>query len=163
MKYTHDSFCADCKELAERVKGYPFTHILSVERGGGYVVNELIKYYPRSIIVPIRVSFYDGQKKRATPIVEYAAGKVFYRKDKVLLVDDLCESGTSISFLKKHYILKKAGDVKVAVLLKKPTSSVEPDFCVRNGTMDWVQFPWEDEFGNHLPISASHTPNILLD
>jgi hypoxanthine phosphoribosyltransferase len=150
MQYTIEAFCKDCKILADRVKEYPFTHILSVERGGGYVTRELIKYFPRAIVVPIRVSFYDGQIKRDTPIVEYPACKVFKETEKVLICDDLVDTGSSVLFLKNHHIFKNVGEIKVAVLIKKITSIVEPDFCVRKNITDWCVFPWEDNKGNHI-------------
>jgi hypoxanthine phosphoribosyltransferase len=150
MIYTTDSFCEDCKLLAERVSGYPFTHILSVERGGGYVTRELIKYYPKAIVVPIRVSFYDGQIKRNTPIIEYASGKVFNKNDKVLIVDELTESGDSLILIKQLNILINASDVKIAVLIKKIKSKIDPDYFLRDNINDWCKFPWEDEFGNHI-------------
>lgn len=155
MIYTTDSFRDDCKILAERVSSFPFTHILSIERGGGYVTRELIKYYHNAIIVPIQVSFYDGKKKRDIPVVTYESCKVFTNHDRVLVVDDLVDSGDSLKYVLNMYILNKC-KVKTAVLLKKPTSIVDPDFCVHKNITSWVQFPHEDADGNHL-ASVSHT------
>jgi hypoxanthine phosphoribosyltransferase len=161
MIYTTDSFRDDCKILAEQVSSYPFTHILSVDRGGGYVVRELIKYHSKAIVVPIKVSFYDGQVKREKPIVEYAAGKVFTNDEKVLICDDLLDSGETVKYIKNHHILKKAGNVKVAVLIKKPISVIEPDFCVRQNVTGWCQFYWEDANGNHYSdLGVSHTSKL---
>jgi hypoxanthine phosphoribosyltransferase len=86
--------------------------------------------------------------------------KVFKDTEKVLIVDDLLDSGETIKIVKNCFVLRKAGDVKVAVLLKKPTSCIEPDFCVRHNVTSWVQFHWEDEHGHHntvcdTPHSAS--------
>jgi len=163
MIYTADSFNKDCQVLAERVSSYPFTHILSVVRGGWYVAEQLMWHTKcnGTFLIPIGVSFYEGKVKQATPRVTYTAGIVFGPKDKVLIVDDLLDSGDTIKYLKKHHILKKAGDVKVAVLIKKPTSVTEPDFCVRRDVTDWCQFPWEDANGNHYSdLGVSHTGKL---
>jgi hypoxanthine phosphoribosyltransferase len=158
MQYTIEAFCKDCKILADRVNDYPFTHILSVERGGGYVTRELIKYFPRAIVVPIKVSFYKGDIKQEQPHIEYPACKVFNASERVLICDDLLDSGDTISYIQNMHILKKAGSVKTAVVLVKPTSKIQADYYVHNNITSWVQFYWEDSHGNHIVDSGvSHT------
>jgi hypoxanthine phosphoribosyltransferase len=164
MIYTADLFHKDCQVLAERVSSYQFTHILSVIRGGWYVAEQLAWRCADNegvFLIPIGVSYYEGKVKQATPKVTYTAGIVFGAKDRVLIVDDLLDSGDTIKYLKNHHILKKAGDVKVAVLIKKPTSVIEPDFCVRHNVTSWVRFPWEDANGNHYSdLGVSHTGKL---
>ncbi len=150
FKYSMDSFCKDCKELAERVREYNFTHILYIERGGRYIAQELIKYYPKALTVPIKISFYNGQEKRHTPLIQYDACVVFKPHNRVLVVDDLCDTGDTMNFLKESYLLNKAESVKTAVLIKKPTSTFNPDYYVLDNVNDWCVFPWEDEQGNHI-------------
>ena len=151
MKYTTDSFRLDCKELAERVGSFPFNYILCVQRGGGFVVNEMIQHIPHNnfYVVDIKVSFYDGQNRRDAPIVHYPSCKVFKDTDKVLIVDDLCDGGHTLKYISKMYVLSKCR-FKTAVLLKKPTSVYNPDYCLHDNVTSWVQFPHEDENGNHL-------------
>lgn len=150
LVYTHDLFVTECKSLAEQVIGYKPTHILSIERGGGYVARELIKYLPRCSVVPIKLSFYDGQNKRPVPLFSYSAGVVFKKEDKVVICDDLVDKGDTCKFLKESYILKNVTDAKVAVLVWKPTSCITPDYYTRSGVIDWVKFHWEDSQGNHI-------------
>ncbi len=162
MKYTTDLFRIDCMDLAERVSSFPFNYILCVQRGGGFVVNEMIPHIPYQnfYMIDIKVSFYEGQNRRETPIVQYPACKVFKDTDKVLIVDDLCDGGHTLKYITEMYILKKC-KFKTAVLLKKPTSVIEPDFCVRRDVTSWVQFPWEDANGNHIVDSVSHTQPMV--
>jgi hypoxanthine phosphoribosyltransferase len=150
MHYTWETFGNDCKKLAESLRDYSFTHILSVERGGGYVTRELIKYYSRAVVVPIRVSFYDGQTKREKPLVEYPSCKVFKPQEKVLCVDDLLDSGETIDYIQNMHILEKVESVKTAVLLIKTHSKIQADYYVHSNISSWCVFPWEDAHGNHL-------------
>lgn len=158
MIYTTDLFRLDCKELAEQVSSFNFNYILSVERGGGYVVRELIQYVPWQVpVIEIKVSFYDGKKRNEVPVVVYPSCKVFKDKDKVLIVDDLCDGGHTLKYISQMYILNKC-KFKTAVLLKKPTSVIDPDFCIRRNISSWVQFPWEDANGNHISdLRVSYT------
>jgi hypoxanthine phosphoribosyltransferase len=149
MIYTADSFQEDCKKLAKRIRSFQFSHIISVERGGKYVTNELKKYYPNASIVPIKVSFYNGNKKKDVPDVE-CCSKKFSKNDKILICDDLVDSGITIDYIKNLPFLNDVDDIKVAVLIHKPTSTITPDFCIHNNVTSWCQFHWEDENGNHL-------------
>ena len=61
---------------------------------------------------------------------------------KVLIVDDVSDSGASLSKAKQHVSEKGAFQVKVVTLHIKPWSKFIPDYYAES-TDKWVVYPWE--------------------
>lgn len=157
LSYTWDTFRHDCKDLANRVSAYNFTDLVVIERGGIYVENEILKYLSNSPAVHrVKVSFYNGQIRNTTPVVRWT-DKHFHSKSRVLVIDDLVDSGSTIEFLRTYDGLKMVESLKFAVLAVKDVSPFKTDFYVKDNVSGWVVFPWEDANGNHLDdASVSH-------
>jgi hypothetical protein len=61
---------------------------------------------------------------------------------KVLVVDEVADTGKSLKLVKEHIIEKGATEVKIATVYYKPWSIVKPDYYERE-TSKWIVFPWE--------------------
>jgi hypoxanthine phosphoribosyltransferase len=61
---------------------------------------------------------------------------------KVLLVDDVADSGTSLLLAKKYIGKLGASGVKIATLHIKPWSSFKPDYYGEESE-SWIIYPWE--------------------
>jgi hypothetical protein len=61
---------------------------------------------------------------------------------KVLLVDDIADSGESLKLAKTHLQQQGAHEVKTATLYQKSHSTTTPDFYEKQ-TTNWVVFPWD--------------------
>ncbi|MHA2327887.1 MAG: phosphoribosyltransferase, partial [Candidatus Hodarchaeales archaeon] len=61
---------------------------------------------------------------------------------KILLVDDLADSGESLKCALDYLKLKDPKEVKIATLLCKPWSKISPNYFVEEAT-EWVVFPHE--------------------
>jgi hypoxanthine phosphoribosyltransferase len=61
---------------------------------------------------------------------------------KILLVDDISDTGKSLELGKIHLQQLGAIEIKTATLYQKPLSITTPDFCERQTTA-WVVFPWD--------------------
>ena len=61
---------------------------------------------------------------------------------KVLLVDDIADSGKTLNTAQVYLQEQNVKDIKIATLYAKPTSEIEPDFYEKK-TSRWVVFPWE--------------------
>lgn len=61
---------------------------------------------------------------------------------KVLLVDDVADTGRSLIVAKEYLKRKGAEVVKVATIHYKPNSEFKPDFYVMT-TSSWIAYPWE--------------------
>ncbi len=67
---------------------------------------------------------------------------------RVLIVDDICDSGETFHRMKKHIIKKANGvDVRFATLWWNNECDFEPKYYVReiakDSTNTWINFPWE--------------------
>ncbi len=91
----------------------------------------------------IDVKFYkDIGERREEPIVTIPIHGPLDGK-KVLIVDDVSDTGRTMEVVMGE--VKKAGaeEVKVACLAMKPWTKVVPDFYVFR-TDEWIVFPWEE-------------------
>jgi hypothetical protein len=133
-----------CKELARRIKErkLSFDLIIALARGGWVPGRLLSDYLGNDELYTVRVKYYAGVgRRREKPLILHPtqfdiAGK------KVLLVDDIADTGESLLAAIEHLRQRGAGSIYVATLVKKPHSKVTPDLYVRE-TSAWVVFPWE--------------------
>ena len=61
---------------------------------------------------------------------------------KVLVVDDVADTGKSLALVKTHLKEEGATEMKIATIYYKPWSIVVPDWFERK-TSRWIIFPWE--------------------
>jgi len=61
---------------------------------------------------------------------------------KVLVVDDVADTGKSLALVREHVMEQGAKDVKIATIYYKPWSIVTPDWFEKK-TSHWIIFPWE--------------------
>ncbi len=90
----------------------------------------------------MQVGFYSGiDKTHKEPIIYQDLPGHVYGK-KILLVDDVADSGVSLDFALQYLRMKKPTEIKVGTLYHKPWSSLKPDFFVEE-TSSWIVFPHE--------------------
>ena len=68
---------------------------------------------------------------------------------RVLIVDDICDSGETFHRMKKHIIKKANGvDVRFATLWWNNECNFEPHYyaqqCAKDSEDIWIYFPWEN-------------------
>jgi len=61
---------------------------------------------------------------------------------KVLIVDDVADTGETFLFVSEHMMKKGARVVILASIFLKPWSRVRPNYFVEE-TDEWIVFPWE--------------------
>jgi len=61
---------------------------------------------------------------------------------KILLVDDISDSGQSLKLAKQHLTQKGATETKTATLYTKTTTQTPPDYAEKTAN-SWIVFPWE--------------------
>lgn len=90
----------------------------------------------------MQVGFYSGiDKTHKEPIIyQDLPGHIYGRK--VLLVDDVADSGVSLEFAQKYLKMKKPSEIRVGTLYHKPWSSLKPDYFIEE-TSSWIVFPHE--------------------
>jgi uncharacterized protein len=130
-------------DQAEKIrKTYQPDVIIGIARGGLVPARILTDLLDSPQVAVIRIEFYaDIAQPSSQPILKQpltvpVAGK------KVLIVDDISDSGQSLKLARQHLIEKGASEVKIATLYAKPATQTLPDFAEKT-TERWVVFPWE--------------------
>lgn len=83
-------------------------------------------------------NIYDVEK---TPkIVQHIPNRVDGKK--ILLVDDVSDTGQTLKFIKEYLFEKGAVEIKTCTLHYKPWSVLKPDYYVEE-TSTWIIYPWE--------------------
>jgi len=133
-----------CIQVADQVRrsGYEPDLLVAVSRGGwipGRILSDLLG---NPNIATIKVEYYiDIYKTRTKPKITQPL-PIEVKRKKVLLIDDIADSGKSLKLVKEHLAEQGATEVKICTLYHKPWSILTPDFFVRT-TDAWVCFPHE--------------------
>ncbi len=136
-----------CYELAKKIKesGFKQEVILGICRGGwipARYIADLLGDFKE--IANIKTEFYTGIEKTKKELKITQDISVNVEGKKVLLVDDVADSGRTLKGVIEHLKKKGAVEVKVACLHTKPQSIYEPDFYV-DKTDAWIIYPWMEK------------------
>ncbi len=151
-------------DLALRIResGFKADLIVGVSRGGwapGRVLSDLLEN-PHT--VNIKIEFYTGIGKTArTPIITQPISEEISGK-KVLVVDDVADTGESLRVALDHVLSKGAESVRTVTIYYKPHSTFKPDFFA-DSTSDWIIFPWERLEATKLLIEEARSGGRNLD
>lgn len=131
-----------CDTLAKKVEKYEPDVLVGISRGGLVPVRLLSDILGNKNIAVIKVEFYKSiGKTRDIPRITQELNYDVEGK-RVLLVDDIADTGRSIVIAKDHVKRKGAKEIKVATLHYKTISSVKPDYYIKK-TKSWIVYPWE--------------------
>lgn len=130
--------------LAEKIKktGFKPDVIVGVSRGGWAPARVLSDLLENPNLANVKAEFYlgvaetKGEPTLTQPVSTMVAGK------KVLVVDEIADTGKSLKLVKEHVIEQGAAEVRVATVYFKPWSIIKPDYYEKE-TKRWVVFPWE--------------------
>jgi hypoxanthine phosphoribosyltransferase len=130
--------------LAEKIRKDEFKPdlIVGVSRGGWPPARVLSDLMDNPNLANVRAEFYlgvaetKGEPVLTQPVSTSVAGK------KVLIVDEVADTGKSLKLVKEHILEDGAVKVKVATVYYKPWSIVKPDYYEKE-TSCWIVFPWE--------------------
>jgi len=139
-----DYFYQLCLELGDKVKGSGFMPeiLLGVSRGGLIPLRILSDLFENAVVATVKVEFYEdvaktGQEPRLTQ-----PPSVDIRGKRVLLVDDVADTGKSLSLLKGRLEEEGVAGLRIATVYYKPWSLLKPHYSVRD-TKKWIIFPHE--------------------
>ena len=135
-KTFEDGIC----RLSRKIKdsGYEPDMIIGILRGGAIPARYLSKALDVKKMSAIEV-IKDGEGRRVVAAPTYDLEGL-----KILLVEDMLESGKSLDVGEK-YLESKGAIVKTACFYIMPQSEIEPDFYLEE-IEDVVDFPWETFF-----------------
>ena len=125
-----------------RCRGFKPDVIVGVTRGGLVPARVLSDLLGTCELATVGVEFYVGvAETRSEPVLKQSVSADVTGK-KVLLVDDVADSGKSLLLAKEHLQNKGVAEVRVATVYCKPLSALTPDFYEKE-TRLWVVFPWD--------------------
>ena len=116
--------------------------IIGVARGGivpARILTDLLEIDEFAII---QIEFYvDIAQAKQEPTLKQTLTAETTGK-KILLVDDIADSGKSLKLALNHLQQLGAKETKTATLYTKPQSTTTPDYTEKQ-TSHWVVFPWD--------------------
>jgi len=130
--------------VAEKIgkNGFKPHIIVGVSRGGWPPARVLSDLLDNPNLANVKAEFYlgvaetKGEPTLTQPVSMSVAGK------KVLIVDEVADTGKSLELVKEHIIKEGACEVKIATIYHKPWSVIAPDYYGKE-TSRWIVFPWE--------------------
>ncbi|SFV70984.1 Putative nucleotide phosphoribosyltransferase [hydrothermal vent metagenome] len=147
--YAYSAFSKDTKALITKVKPFEADAIIAIARGGMTLAHAMAEGLNIRNVQSIRTELYDGASKRSDITL---FGECLFSEDirKVLVVDDIADSGETLAFIMEH--LKRNFPLIVfqsCTLFYKKTSLYEPDIWI-NEADAWIEFFWEKDFLSKL-------------
>jgi len=125
-----------------KVKAENFDLVVALAKGAWPMSRSLVDYSQIKELASLGVKFYKGINQRLNEPSVYQELPIEIKNKKILLFDDVADTGESLRFAKDYLLQKGAKEVKVATLLYKPWSVVEPDYYGAT-TEAWIIFPFE--------------------
>ena len=139
-----DDIYDGCLALADKIKksGFKPEVIVGVARGGWIPARILSDLLCNTYVASMRVEFYkDVAETAKRPVISQQVSASVVGK-RVLVVDDVADTGESLAAVRRDLLARKALEVKIATLHYKPKSILRPDFYVSE-TSAWIVYPHE--------------------
>ena len=116
--------------------------IIGVARGGWIPARVLCDLLSVPVLASVGIEFYTdlGQTGRRPRLTQPLTVVVLDKK--VLLVDEVADTGESLKLAKKQVAKEGAKEVRTVTMYTKPWSIIEPDYHEKK-TSSWIVFPWE--------------------
>lgn len=149
-------------KLAEKIRRTeiePFDCLVGISRGGLALARIMSDLLDVQNVMITRCEYYTdiGEKKKKPVITQKIQGNISNRK--VLVVDDVADSGESLIVIKSYLESKHPRDLKISTIFTKPWSKMVPDYYVAK-TDSWIIFPWE-YYEAIKSLSATNSKDIL--
>jgi hypoxanthine phosphoribosyltransferase len=133
-----------CFKIAKKINSSNFQPdlLVGVCRGGLVPLRLLSDLLDIKNVATIRVEFYSQIKKHyKTPKITQKL-QLNIKNKKILVIDDVSDSGLSLLKVKKYLQSKKPKALKFATLHIKENAKFIPDFYASK-TSCWIVYPWE--------------------
>lgn len=139
-----NQICDMLVELADKIQaeGFKPEIIVGISRGGWLPARVLSDFLEMPYITSVSAEFYVGiyETNHEPRLTQPIPVSVFDKK--ILLVDDVTDTGKSTALIRDYLYREGAKEIKILALYCKPWSTVKPDFHNKE-TSDWIVFPWE--------------------
>ncbi|PSN84472.1 hypothetical protein B9Q11_02805 [Candidatus Marsarchaeota G2 archaeon ECH_B_SAG-F08] len=124
-----------------RKKKEDFQVIVAIARGGWIPARIISDLLGITRLISIQVESYKGEERHSINMLDDVT-ILDDKKNQLLLVDDVSDTGSTLLYLKKKLEEKGQKHVRTVTLYVKPWTKYIPDYYYQI-TSDWVLFPWE--------------------
>jgi hypoxanthine phosphoribosyltransferase len=133
-----------CFQLYQHIRraGYSPDLIVGVARGGWVPARIIADFFIAQHTANVKVEFYQDlfETEEHASVTQPVSGDARWKK--VLVVDDIADSGESLKTTVEHLEQHKVSEIQTACLHVKPWADPLPDFYSEK--LDtWVIYPWE--------------------
>ena len=129
---------------AVRKSGFEADLMVGVSRGGWIPARIMSDLLENPNLANVTAEFYVGvaETRQEPSITQPVSASVDGKK--VLVVDDLADTGKSLKIVNAHLKNQGASEVRIATIYYKPWSITVPDYYEKE-TRRWIIFPWEQK------------------
>ena len=140
--YSYDEFAVDTKKMAKQIKDeFDPEVILAVARGGLTLGHSLAVALENRNLFTLNSIHYEDTNKLDT--IQIFNVPDLSRYTKILLVDDIIDSGESMVEIKRELLKRYPNlDIKIATVFYKEKALLLPEFKVKEAH-DWIEFFWD--------------------
>ena len=135
-----------CRDVADEIKTAEFEPdvVVALARGGWFAGRCLCDFLGLDDLTSLKMEHYVGAGvKTDEPQVRYPMPEGSVQAKDVLVIDDIADTGGSISRAHGYVTERDAASVRTATLQLLATSEFEPEFVgERLETWTWVVYPW---------------------
>ena len=135
-----------CRDVADDIKAAAFEPdvVVALARGGWFAGRCLCDFLGLDDLTSLKMEHYVGTGvKTDEPQVRYPMPEGSVAGKDVLVIDDIADTGGSISRAHEYVTERDADTVRTATLQLLGTSEFEPEFVgERLETWTWVVYPW---------------------
>ena len=132
--------------MANDVKksGYRPDTIIALARGGWFAGRVLCDFLGLNDLTSLKIEHYTGTASAGSgPSIRYQLASNAVAGKKVLIVDDITDTGKSIAHARDYVLKQHPAEVKTAVLQYLYTSEIKPDYCGEVvEEWGWIVYPW---------------------
>lgn len=132
--------------MANDVKksGYKPDTIIALARGGWFAGRVFCDFLGLNDLTSLKIEHYTGTANAGSgPSIRYPLATNAVAGKKVLIVDDITDTGKSIIHARDYVSKQHPAEVKTAVLQYLYTSEIKPDYCGEVvEEWCWIVYPW---------------------
>ncbi|WP_105617034.1 hypoxanthine phosphoribosyltransferase [Vallitalea okinawensis] len=115
--------------------------VVGILKGANIFMSDLVRQIDQSIMMDFMVVSSYGTEAVSSGVVKIIKDLDFDIEGKdILIVEDIIDTGLTLSYLKEYLMNRKAASVKICSLLNKPSRRVN------HVTIDYLGFEVPDEF-----------------
>ncbi|MGQ3328825.1 MULTISPECIES: phosphoribosyltransferase [Halorubrum] len=135
-----------CRNVSNAVKRADFEPdvVVALARGGWFAGRCICDFLGLNDLTSLKMEHYVGAAEKSDePQIRYPMPEGSVEGKDVLIIDDIADTGGSISRAEEYVDDRNAGAVRTATLQLLGTSEFQPDFVgERLEQWTWVVYPW---------------------